>query len=110
LRREEVAWLAGVSPDHVKRLEQGRPHPSAGVLPAISRALRLSGAEYELARRQAGHAAGLDGLVPQHIGPTVQRLLDRLAGTLSRTTTRHHSPPICATSPPATQQTNSSPA
>jgi len=81
LRREEVAWLAGVSPDYVKRLEQGRAHPSAGVLRAISRALRLSDVEYELACRLAGHAARLDGLVPQHIGPSVQRLLDRLADT-----------------------------
>ncbi|HEY0935049.1 MAG TPA: helix-turn-helix domain-containing protein [Trebonia sp.] len=81
LRREEVAWLAGVSPDYVKRLEQGRAHPSAGVLRAIARALRLSGAEYELACRLAGHAAQPGGLVPQHITPSVQRLLDRLAGT-----------------------------
>ena len=81
LRREEVAWLAGVSPDYVKRLEQGRAHPSAGVLRAISRALRLSDAEYELACRLAGHAAESRGLVPQHIGPSVQRLLDRLAAT-----------------------------
>jgi transcriptional regulator with XRE-family HTH domain len=81
LRREEVAWLAGVSPDYVKRLEQGRAHPSAGVLRAISRALRLSGVEYELACRLAGHAAESDGLVAQHIGPSVQRLLDRLADT-----------------------------
>jgi len=81
LRREEVAWLAGVSPDYVKRLEQGRAHPGAGVLRAISRALRLSGVEYELACRLAGYAAELPGLVPQHIGPSVQRLLDRLADT-----------------------------
>jgi transcriptional regulator with XRE-family HTH domain len=81
LRREEVAWLAGVSPDYVKRLEQGRAHPSAGVLHAISRALRLSDVEYELACRLAGYAAGLDGLVPQHIGPSVQRMLSRLADT-----------------------------
>lgn len=32
LRREEVAWLAGVSADYVKRLEQGRAHPSASVV------------------------------------------------------------------------------
>jgi hypothetical protein len=31
LRREEVAWLAGVSTDYVKRLEQGRAHPSTTV-------------------------------------------------------------------------------
>jgi transcriptional regulator with XRE-family HTH domain len=49
LRREEVAWLAGVSPDYVKRLEQGSAHPSGAVLRALSRTLRLSGPEYELA-------------------------------------------------------------
>ena len=81
LRREEVAWLAGVSPDYVKRLEQGRAHPGSGVLRALARALRLSDAEYELACRLAGHAAQLDGLVPHHIGPSVQRLLDRLRDT-----------------------------
>ncbi|GAA1913870.1 helix-turn-helix domain-containing protein [Streptantibioticus ferralitis] len=81
LRREEVAWLAGVSPDYVKRLEQGRAHPSAAVLRALARTLRLSDTEYELACRLAGHAAERGGLVPQHIGPSVQCLLDRLADT-----------------------------
>ena len=80
LRREEVAWLAGVSPDYVKRLEQGSAHPSGAVLRALSRTLRLSDTEYELACRLAGHAAE-NGLVPQRIGASVQRLLDRLADT-----------------------------
>lgn len=79
LRREEVAWLAGVSPDYVKRLEQGRAHPSSAVLRALSRTLRLTDTEYELACRLAGHAAELTGMVPQRVGPSVQRLLDRLA-------------------------------
>jgi transcriptional regulator with XRE-family HTH domain len=77
LRREEVAWLAGVSPDYVKRLEQVRAHPSPSVLRALSKALRLSDAEYELACRLAGYAADLGTMVPQHIGPSVQRILDR---------------------------------
>ncbi len=81
LRREEVAWLAGLSPDYVKRLEQGRAHPSGSVLRALSRTLRLSGTEYELACRLAGLAAEPGGLVPQHIGPSVHRLLDRLSDT-----------------------------
>jgi transcriptional regulator with XRE-family HTH domain len=43
LRREEVAVLAGVSVDYYTRLEQGRErNPSAQVLDAIGRALRLS--------------------------------------------------------------------
>ncbi|GHG00529.1 MULTISPECIES: helix-turn-helix domain-containing protein [Amycolatopsis] len=46
LRREEVAELAGVSTDYVVRLEQGRGlRPSADVVAALSRALRLSPAE-----------------------------------------------------------------
>jgi transcriptional regulator with XRE-family HTH domain len=42
LRREEVAFLAGVSSDYYVRLEQGRDrHPSDQVLRAIARALQL---------------------------------------------------------------------
>ncbi|MFR9775402.1 helix-turn-helix domain-containing protein [Micromonospora sp. MS34] len=42
LRREEVALLAGISADYYLRLEQGRDrHPSAQVLDALARALRL---------------------------------------------------------------------
>src|ERR1700759_1826812 len=42
LRREEVAFLAGVSSDYYVRLEQGRDrHPSDQVVLAIARALQL---------------------------------------------------------------------
>lgn len=42
LRREEVAWLAGVSVDYYVRLEQGRERsPSASVLDALAAAMRL---------------------------------------------------------------------
>jgi transcriptional regulator with XRE-family HTH domain len=42
LRREEVAELAGISPDYYLRLEQGRDaHPSDQVLRALSKALLL---------------------------------------------------------------------
>jgi transcriptional regulator with XRE-family HTH domain len=42
LRREEVASLAGLSVDYYARLEQGRElHPSASVLNALARVLRL---------------------------------------------------------------------
>lgn len=78
LRREEVAELALISPDYIKRIEQGRAHPSGPVLRALAEALRLSPAEYELACRLAGLASDRDGLVPQRIGPSVQRLIDRL--------------------------------
>ncbi|MBD0695737.1 helix-turn-helix transcriptional regulator [Streptomyces sp. CBMA123] len=48
LRRDEVARLAGVSSEYYTRLEQGRAlNPSAEVLDAISRALRLDDTERE---------------------------------------------------------------
>ncbi|MFI0975986.1 helix-turn-helix transcriptional regulator [Streptomyces sp. NPDC021093] len=57
LRREEVAELAGVSVDYVVRLEQGRGlRPSADVVEALARALRLASGEraylYNLARQR----------------------------------------------------------
>ena len=48
LRREEVAMLAGVSADYYLRLERGRDkNPSAQVLEALARVLRLDGLELE---------------------------------------------------------------
>jgi transcriptional regulator with XRE-family HTH domain len=45
LRREELAMLAGISPNYYLRLEQGRDrHPSAQVLDALGRALQLDAA------------------------------------------------------------------
>jgi len=78
LRREELAWLAGVSPDYVKRLEQGRAHPSGDVVRALARALRVTREEHDMLARLAGHASPSGGLVPRHITPGVQRMADRL--------------------------------
>ncbi|KDN21750.1 helix-turn-helix transcriptional regulator [Amycolatopsis rifamycinica] len=48
LRREEVAMLAGMSSDYYMRLEQGRESsPSAAVVDAVARALRLDAAATE---------------------------------------------------------------
>ncbi|MET0475459.1 MAG: helix-turn-helix transcriptional regulator [Mycobacterium sp.] len=82
LRREELAGLAGISVDYLTRLEQGRAtSPSAQVVEALARALRLSDAERDLLFRLAGLAPpGLD-VVPSRLTPSVQRLLDRLAHT-----------------------------
>src|ERR1700723_3812430 len=82
LRREELAGLAGISVDYLTRLEQGRAtSPSAQVVEALARALRVSDAERDLLFRLAGHATpGLD-VVSSRITPSVQRLLDRLANT-----------------------------
>ncbi|MFB9239943.1 helix-turn-helix domain-containing protein [Plantactinospora siamensis] len=80
LRREELGELAGMSADYVRRLEQGRSHPSAGVVNAIARALRLGRAEYERLCALAGYAAA-DGQVPNEIGQGALRLLERFTDT-----------------------------
>jgi transcriptional regulator with XRE-family HTH domain len=82
LRREELAALAGISADYLTRLEQGRAtSPSAQVVAALARALRLSDTERELLYRLAGHAAPGRGIVPSRLTPSIQRLLDRVAHT-----------------------------
>ncbi|MCZ7436004.1 helix-turn-helix domain-containing protein [Micromonospora sp. WMMC241] len=80
LRREELGELAGMSADYVRRLEQGRSHPSAGVVNAIARALRTGRADYERLCALAGYAAA-DGQVPHEIGPGAMRLLERFTDT-----------------------------
>lgn len=82
LRREELAALAGISVDYVTRLEQGRAsHPSAQVVEALARALRVSSTErahlFTLARLVP---PGRD-TIPTYLPPSTQRMLDRLAGT-----------------------------
>ncbi|WP_330460331.1 helix-turn-helix transcriptional regulator [Streptomyces sp. NBC_00820] len=82
LRREELAHLAGISVDYVTRLEQGRAtNPSSQVVEALTRALRLSAPERDHLYRLAGLAPPSPKTVPVFIPPSVQRLLDRLAGT-----------------------------
>lgn len=56
LRREELATLAGLSPDYVVRLEQARSsQPSTQLLTALARALRLTGDERDHLYLLAGH-------------------------------------------------------
>ncbi|MCS5719774.1 helix-turn-helix transcriptional regulator [Herbiconiux sp. CPCC 205763] len=79
LRREELAALAGVSVDYIVRLEQGRAtHPSPQLLGALALALRLSEDERDHLYRVAGIAPPSRSVVPQHITPGVQRIVDRL--------------------------------
>ena len=79
LRREELAELAGISVDYLVRLEQGRAtSPSAQVVEALARALRLTDPERELIFRLAGQAVPGAELIPARIPPSLQRLLDRL--------------------------------
>lgn len=81
LRREELAMLAGVSADYITRLEQGRATaPSAQVLAALGRALRVSDAELRHLFRLGGQAVPEPGRIVAHLTPSVQRLLDQLAG------------------------------
>jgi transcriptional regulator with XRE-family HTH domain len=81
LRREELAMLAGVSADYITRLEQGRSTgPSAQVLAALGRALRLSDAETDHLFRLAGQSPPEPGQISARITPSLQRLLDQLEG------------------------------
>jgi len=80
LRREELASLAGISVDYLVRLEQGRAaNPSAQVLAALSRALRLTTEERDHLYTVAGQAPPRRSHLPSHVPPSVQRLVDRLA-------------------------------
>jgi len=82
LRREELARLAGISPDYLTRLEQGRAtSPSVQVVESLSRALRLPDTERDLLYELGGYAAPGPDVVPARVTPSVQRLLDRLAHT-----------------------------
>ena len=58
LRKEELAVLAGLSPDHYSRLEQGRQHTiTQEILESLSRALRLDDIERAHLRDLAAPAA-----------------------------------------------------
>ncbi|MER8004121.1 helix-turn-helix transcriptional regulator [Streptomyces sp. NPDC094149] len=82
LRREELAMLAGISVDYITRLEQGRAvNPSAQVVEALARALRLSGDERAYLFGLAELVPPGPDVVPGYITPSVQRLLDRLVDT-----------------------------
>jgi transcriptional regulator with XRE-family HTH domain len=81
LRREELALLAGLSVDYVVRLEQGRSDsPSAQVLTALARALRLSDAERNHLFVLAGAVQPAPGRMSSYIPPGVQRIVDQLDG------------------------------
>ncbi len=81
LRREEVAFLSGVSVTWYTWLEQGRDiQPSRQVLDAIARTLRLSPPEHAYVLSLAGYSAPPPPAepIPQAAPPHVQRLLDAL--------------------------------
>ena len=81
LRREELAGLAGLSVDYVVRLEQGRArNPSAQVVTALARALRLEPSERDHLFRCAHLAPPSAGNVSRHVPARVHRLVGQLAG------------------------------
>jgi transcriptional regulator with XRE-family HTH domain len=81
LRREEVAQLAGVSADYLRRLEQGRVLPSDAVLDALADVFHLGAAEREHLGLLAGLARGRQPALPvEEVGrPSLSRILDALA-------------------------------
>src|SRR3954447_23176970 len=80
LRREELAMLAGISVDYYLRLEQGRDeHPSAQVLDAIARALRLDVKATEHLHRLAGlRAAHGNRPVAETAADGLDQLIDQI--------------------------------
>jgi transcriptional regulator with XRE-family HTH domain len=83
LRREEVGMLAGMSPDYLRRVEQGRVLPSDAVLDAFADALRLGPAERAHVQALADLARGRQRRVPPDPGirPTLLLILEALVPT-----------------------------
>ncbi|MFD7480189.1 helix-turn-helix transcriptional regulator [Streptomyces sp. NPDC059837] len=85
LRREEVAYLGGVSTDYYIRLEQGRhPNVSEAVLDAVARALRLDNDErahlFDLARTRTARSRSAQPDRVQRVRPDVHQMLDIFNG------------------------------
>jgi transcriptional regulator with XRE-family HTH domain len=85
LRREEVALLAGVSPDYYVKLERGNlSGVSESVLDAVARALQLDDAERthlsDVARAVSASPSARRRSPVQKVRPGVQRVLDAMTG------------------------------
>ncbi|MCX5095836.1 helix-turn-helix transcriptional regulator [Streptomyces sp. NBC_00365] len=85
LRREEVAYLGGVSTDYYIRLEQGRhPNVSEAVLDSVARALRLDDDErahlFDLARTRTARSRSARPERVQRVRPDVHQMLDIFNG------------------------------
>ena len=65
LRRDDVAWLAGISVDWYTRIELGTVLPSASTLQAIARALQLSEADTAYLLELANVAIPSKGAAPK---------------------------------------------
>ena len=85
LRREEVAFLAGISAEYYTRLERGQAHGvSDEVLDAVCGALRLDEAErahlLDLMRTASADKPQRRTAAPQRIRPSIGRIVDSMAG------------------------------
>ena len=88
LRREEVALLAGVSPQYYTRLERGdAPGISESIIDGVAHALQLDDAERSHLLHLL-HTAGTPRRpgrrapsAPQGVRPTIQRLVDSMLNT-----------------------------
>jgi transcriptional regulator with XRE-family HTH domain len=79
LRREEVAQLAGMSVDYYSRFEQGRgAQPSAQLLSALAKTLRLNPDERDHLYRLAGHPAPDRTGKATLVRPPLLQVLDQL--------------------------------
>jgi transcriptional regulator with XRE-family HTH domain len=82
LRREELANLAGVSPDYLIQLEQGRASaPSPQVLSALARALRLTEAEWAHLFRLADQLVPDEKCIRDTLPHSVRRLVEQLSAS-----------------------------
>jgi transcriptional regulator with XRE-family HTH domain len=82
LNRGELARLAGVSRDYLVQLEQGRASgPSAQVLGALARALRLTEAERAYLFRLADQQAPDERQISARLPHSVRRLVEQLAAS-----------------------------
>jgi transcriptional regulator with XRE-family HTH domain len=87
LRREELALLAGVSPDYYQRMEQGRDvRPSEQVLDAIARALNFSDDEARHLHNLAAAARTPARSEREHGPETVPETTRRLLRTMTAPT------------------------
>jgi len=91
LRRDEVAQLAGASVDYYTELERGRgTQPSAQMLGALARALRLDHDERDHLYRLADRPPPTTPGTSTHVQPAMLALLDRLDTTPARIITDLH--------------------
>jgi transcriptional regulator with XRE-family HTH domain len=91
LRRDEVAQLAGASVDYYNELERGAgSQPSAQMIAALARALRLTADERDYLYHLADRPVPAHGGPASHVHPGMLDLLTRLTSTPAQVITDLH--------------------